>query len=243
MIRFNYKTALLASGLMAFGLVDAAYAQLGTTYDPAQLPTVSGKVVQYIPTPRGDVDGLLLSDGTEVQIGPAASTQLVFAIKPGDTVTAHGLKAKALPLFAAASITNDATGITVLGGPGHMHERTQVSVEGHVKVALHDMRGETNGVLLDDGTVVRLPPPEVKKLGDALAVGKDIVVRGDGYAGPLGKAVGAHEIGPDAAHLTRISGPGMGWGGWMREHWGHGPKMHGPDGGHGAPPPPPPPAQ
>jgi hypothetical protein len=241
MLGLTYKTALLATALMAFGAADAAFAQMGTTYDPAQLPAIKGKVAQYIPTPRGDVDGLLLDDGTEVQVGPGASTQLVFAIKPGDSVTIHGLKARALPMVAAASVTNDATGVTVLGGPPHMREGAQVAVEGHVKAALHDPRGETNGVLLDDGTVVRLPPPEAKKLGDTLAVGKDIVVRGEGYAGPLGKSVGAREIGPDAAHLTRIAGPRPGWGGWMRDHWGHhgGPK-HGPDGDDRSPPPPPP---
>jgi hypothetical protein len=238
-MRFGYKTALLATALMGFAAADAAYAQFASTYDPAQLPELKGKVAQYIPTPRGDVDGLLLTDGTEVQIGPAASTQLVFAVKPGDSVTAHGLKAKALPLFAAASITNDATGVTVLGGPPRAHQEAQVSVEGKVKAELHDMRGDTNGVLLDDGTVVRLPPPEARKLAAEIAVGKPLVVRGEGYAGPLGKAIGAREIGPDAAHLTKISGPGMGWRGWMHDHWEHehGGPMHGPDGA-GAPPPP-----
>jgi hypothetical protein len=242
----NYKTALFASALMAVGVIDAAWAQLSPAFDPAQLPGFKGKVVQYIPTPRGDVDGLLLADGTEVQVGPGASTQLVFAIKPGDSVTIHGVKARALPLIDAASVTNDATGVTVLGGQGRWHEHTMVTVEGHVKAALHDPRGETNGVLLDDGTIVRMPPPEAKKFADSLAVGKDIVVRGEGYAGPLGKAIGARDIGPDAAHLTHISGPGHGWGMWMHEHMmGHGP-MHGhdgappPAGGPGAPPPPPP---
>ena len=252
MFRLKLKTALLASALMAIGAGDIALAQIGPAFDPAQLPAVKGKVVQYIPTPRGDVDGLLLDDGTEVQVGPAASTQLVFAVKPGDAVTIHGLKARALPMVAAASVTNDATGVTVLAGPPHLREAAQVSVEGHVKATLHDPRGDANGVLLDDGTVVRLPPPEARKLGDALAVGKDIVVRGEGYAGPLGKAVGAREIGPDAAHLVKIAGPRPGWGAWMHEHWGHehgGPghegmghegMMHGPDGKDaGAPPPPP----
>lgn len=241
----NLKLALLATVLMAAAAGDVAYAQLGTTYDPAQLPSVTGKVVQYLPTPRGDVDGLLLQDGTEVQVGPASSTQLVFAVKPGDSVTIHGLKARALPMVAAASVTNDATGVTVLAGPAHMREPTMVEVQGHVKVALHDPRGETNGVLLDDGTVVRLPPPEARKLADALAPGKMLDVRGVGYAGPLGKSVAARQIGPDAAHLTEVAAPGWGMMGHEHgpPHWGHGEfgYMHHPDGD--APPPPAAPAQ
>lgn len=246
MFRLNYKTALLATALMALGAADVAYAQLGSTYDPAQLPAVKGKVVQYLPTPRGDVEGLLLDDGTEVQVGPFASTQLVFAVKPGDSVTVHGLKARALPMVAAASVTNDASGVTVLGGGPRMREAPQVDIQGTVKAALHDPRGEANGVLLDDGTVVRLPPREATKLADELAVGKVLVVHGFGYAGPLGKAVAAREIGPDAAHLVKVAGPRPGWGmmGHMfGHHWGHdgdGPMMHGPHDPDGAPPPPPP---
>jgi len=249
MKRLNLKTALLAGALMALAAGDVAYGQLSATYDPAQLPEVKGKVAQYLPTPRGDVDGLLLDDGTEVQVGPFASTQLVFAVRPGDSVTIHGLKARALPMVAAASVTNDATGVTVLGGGPHMQAPPMVDIQGQVKAALHDLRGLANGVLLADGTVVRLPPREAEKLGDMLGDGKTIVVHGFGYAGPLGKAVEAREIGPDAAHLTRISGPRPGWGMFGHEHgphhWGHeGAGPHGPDGAPGdAPPPPPPPAQ
>ena len=248
MLRLNYKTVLLAGALMAVGIGDLALAQLGTTYDPAQLPTIKGKVVQYLPTPRGDVDGLMLDNGTEVQFGPATSTQLVFAVKPGDSVTIHGLKARALPMVAAVSITNDATGTTVLAGGLRMQPPPQVDAQGRIRAELHDLRGETNGVLLDDGTVVRLPPPDVRQLGDELATGKEVVVRGVGYSGPLGKAVAAREIGPDAAHLVRVSEPRPGWGMMGRERelwrWGHmhgddGPPPHGTDGD--LPPPPPPP--
>jgi hypothetical protein len=248
MFRPKFKSVLLATALMALAAGDVAYAQLSATYDPAQLPAIKGKVVQYLPTPRGDVDGLLLDDGTEVQVGPSASAQLVFAVKPGDSVTIHGLKARALPMVAAASITNDTTGVTVIGGGPHMQAPPQVDIQGQVKAALHGPRGDSNGVLLEDGTVVRLPPHEFAKLGDMLAAGKPVVVHGFGYAGPLGKAVEAREIGPDAAHLTRVAGPG--WGMFGHEHgphhWGHdgdGHMMHGPNGDSGNAPPPPAPAQ
>jgi hypothetical protein len=248
MFSLHRKTLLLAGTLMALGAGDVALAQLGPTYDPNQLPEVKGKVVQYLPTPRGDVDGLLLDDGTEVQVGPFASTQLVFAVKPGDSVTIHGLKAHALPMVAAASVTNDTTGVTLLSVGPRLQPPPQIDVQGRVRAALHDLRGETNGVLLDDGTVVRLPPDAVRELGDELATGKDIVVRGFGYSGPLGKAVAAREIGPDAAHLTTIARPRPSWGMMSREHgsyrWGEdgdGPMMHRP--GEPAAANPPPPAQ
>src|SRR4051812_28346748 len=103
--------ALFATTMLAGA---AAYAQTGAyVWDPAQLPETKGVVQQYTVTPRGDIDGLILAGGTEVKPPPHLSAQIVFAIKPGDAVTVHGLKARAVPLVDAASITNDATGAMV----------------------------------------------------------------------------------------------------------------------------------
>ena len=79
-------------------------------YDRQQLPAQHGQVQQFTLTPRGDIDGLILTDGTEVKTPPHLSTQVAYAIKPADTVTIHGLHAAALPLVQAVSITDDATG-------------------------------------------------------------------------------------------------------------------------------------
>lgn len=246
------KTALLAAGLLA-GAGGLASAQMAGSFDPAQLPTVTGRVAQYLPTPRGEVDGMLLDDGTEVHVPPHMSSQLVFAVKPGDRVTVHGLKARAAAMVAAASVTNDATHVTVTDeGP---RRAAPMQAQGKIRAVLHGPRGDANGVALEDGTVVRMPPPEARRLADQLAVGRTLVVKGDGVETPLGRALGARELGPDAAHLVAVAGPRPGW-----EHpgWGpggeHGPKdrpwrhPHGPGGmpgddmdGPDAPPPPPPP--
>src|SRR5271154_1456779 len=95
------KLSLLAATLLA-GVGAVALAQPAPTYDPAQLPAVKGKVVQYTLTPRGDVDGLILDDGTEVHVPPSVSSELVFAVRPGDAVTIHGLKTRTEPILAAA---------------------------------------------------------------------------------------------------------------------------------------------
>jgi hypothetical protein len=203
-------------------------------YDPAQLPQVKGKVAQYSLTPRGDVDGLILADGTEVHVPPFVSTQLVFAVKPGDSVTIHGLKARAIPMVAARSITNDASGATVLvaapRGPGHHGEGAALEAEGKVAALLHTPRGEANGIRLEDGTIVRLPPPEAKRLAETLAVGKSVVVRGEGYAGPLGRVIAARQLGETKESLKDVAAPRHGerrFGPGMR----HG--MHGHDGERG----------
>ena len=227
------RTALLAATLLAVGAGGIAYAQMDSTFDLDQLPATKGTVAQYLPTPRGEVSGLLLDDGTEVHVPPPLSTQLVFAVKPGDAVTIHGLKARAVKLIAAASITNDATHVTVAwNGPPHMRQGAAMTAQGTVKAPLYGMRGEMNGVLMADGTVVHLPPPEAQRLADMLAAGKPLSVQGDGYAGALGRAIDARRIGPDDAHLQPVAGPRPPWGEhFWREHMGGGTMGHGWDRG------------
>jgi hypothetical protein len=219
------KSALLAATIL-IGAGGFALAQTGPTYDPAQLPTVKGKVAQFTLGPRGDIDGLLLTDGTEVHVGPSVSTELAFSVKPGDSVTIHGLKAKSVAMVAAASITNDASGVTVTGrmGRGPEARGAAIEAEGTVKQALHGPRGEANGVLLDNGTVVRLPPQEAEKFAAQLAVGQKLFARGSGVDSPLGKVVMARQIGADRTKLSEVAGPR--WGGHDGMRGPHGMKGH-----------------
>lgn len=202
---------LLAATLVAGG-AGAAIAQNAATYDPNQLPAIQGKVAEYSLTPRGDVDGLILTDGTEVHLPPHLGTQLVYAVRPGDAVTIRGLKARAIPMVQAMSVSNDATGSTVTdngpGGPrGPRGAEQSLTAQGRIKAQLHGPQGEMNGVLLEDGTIVRLPPPEAERLAGALTPGAPLYVQGDGYSGTLGRVIAASSIGPSATQLAQIAAP------------------------------------
>src|SRR5215470_4063884 len=126
---------LLAALLTATALTGAAavYGQApAPLWDAAQLPETKGAVKQYTLTPRGDVDGLILNDGTEVKLPPHLTAQIVFAVRPGDAVSVRGLKARALPLVDAASVTNFVTGVTITdngppGGPGRAVTETTLT--------------------------------------------------------------------------------------------------------------------
>jgi hypothetical protein len=204
-------TRLAAATLVAGG-IGAAVAQSAATYDPAQLPAMQGKVAGYSLTPRGDVDGLILADGTEVHLPPHLGTQLVYAVKPGDAVTIRGLKARAIPMVQAMSVRNDATGNTVTdtgtgGPPGPRGAQQSLNATGQIKAQLHGPRGDLNGALLEDGTIIRLPPPEAAKLVAMLAAGASVTVQGQGIESPLGRVIEARSIGPDAGHLTQVAVP------------------------------------
>jgi hypothetical protein len=201
---------LLAATLLAGTAGAAVLAQEIATYDPRQLPAIQGKVAQYSLTPRGDVDGLILEDGTEVHVPPHLGMQL--AVKPGDQVTVHGLKARSIAMVQAMSVTNDATDGTVTdngpnGARGPREPSQQLSAQGRIKAQLHGPQGDLNGVLLEDRTIVRLPPSEAQRFAAELAPGQMLYVDGEGIAGPLGKVIAARLMGPSQAQLAQIQAP------------------------------------
>lgn len=200
-------------------------------YDPAQFPLQRGQVQQFTLTPRGDIDGLILSDGTEVKTPPLLSTQIAYAVRPGDTVAIRGLRAAALPLVQAVSITDEATGRTVVDsgppglarGPGAPPPPPLGSavvpvvpipglaeVQGRIRMTLHGPQGDVNGALLDDGTVLRLPPPEAYRFATLLQPGQFVVAEGTGFANAIGKAFEVRQLGPSRDQLSLVAPPGPG---------------------------------
>ncbi len=228
------RYTLLAATLLATGAA-AALAQPVATYDPQQLPETTGQVAQYSLTPRGDVDGVILRDGTQAHLPPHLGAQLVQAVKPNDTVTIRGLKAQALPLIQAISIHGDASGTTVVDtGPPAMPPQPLetaprwMQVQGQVREKLFGPRGEMNGWLLDDGTQVHLPPDQARRLGSELQAGRTLIAKGYGVEGAYGRSIDVQQIGDSLGGLVPV-GP---------RDWRGPPPPGGPGAGPGAPPPP-----
>ncbi len=210
-------------------------AQAQPSFDPAQLPATRGTVRFFTLTPRGDVDGFLLADGTQVHVPPHLSTQLVAAVRLGDAVTVRGLRAAAVPLVAAMAVTNDASNQTVVdtgpaaggprGGPGggpaggprpgmappppppEAAQGPQSEVSGRVLTKLYGRRGEVNGAMLEDGTSLRLPPHEAARLDSRLAPGQTVVAQGFGTANNLGRVLAVRAIGASRDSLIVLNAP------------------------------------
>jgi hypothetical protein len=203
--------ALLGASLAAtaLGMGATAYAQTANPlWDAAQLPETRGIVKQYTLTPRGDVDGLILSDGTEVTLPPHMTSQIVFAVRPGDAVTIRGLKARALPLVEAASVTNFATGVSVVdngppGGPDR--SASEQTISGRIATQLHGRRGEANGAVLDNGTILRMPPPDAERMQALIQPGQSVTVRGTVLKTALGTVIDANAIGTSPDQLTELA--------------------------------------
>jgi hypothetical protein len=198
--------ALLAATALAAGA--AAYGQpAGPLWDAAQLPETRGIVKQYALTPRGDIDGLILTDGTEVTLPPHLSTQIAFAVRPGDAVTVRGFKDRSLPLIDAASVTNFVTGATVVDNgppPGPDRGAAQQTISGRIAADLYGKRGEVNGAVLDNGAILRMPPPEAERIGDIIASGRMVTARGAGLISALGTVFDVSAIGPSPDRMTEL---------------------------------------
>jgi hypothetical protein len=208
--RLRPLAALLLGGATIGGVAFAWAQSPGPLWDRSQLPETRGTVKQYTLTPRGDVDGLILTDGTEVKLPPHLTGQVVYAVHPGDAVTVRGLRAAAQPLVQGSSVTNDATHVTVTDeGPpsGPARITTERTVSGRVAAPLHGGRGELNGAVLDDGTMIHLPPEDAMQMQRTLQPGQPIAVRGYTLATVLGTVVDVTAIGPSPDAMSDVAAP------------------------------------
>lgn len=167
------------------------------------LQAYRGRVERFTLAPGGEVDGVLLVDGTEVDTAPHLSALVTAAIRPGDTVTVRGLKAASLPVIRAVTIEDEDTGRSVADtgspagseaagpGPGQPMRR-----EGRVRLLLRGTLGEVNGLLLTDGTTVRIPPVQASALPSACLPGNAVVAEGEGRISAYGTVIRARSILP-----------------------------------------------
>jgi hypothetical protein len=209
-MKIPWTRALIAALLSTTMITTSPPAQAqtaGAVWDSSQLPETRGTVKQYTLTPRGDVDGLILTDGTEVKLPPQLTGQMVFAVRPGDAVSIRGLRARAIPLIDASSITNVATGKSVVDNGPPDRGGYEQSFSGRVASTLHGKRGEVNGALLEDGTVLRLPPPEAERLERWLRPGQMVSVRGDALDTALGRVIDVRALGSSPEQMTELAGP------------------------------------
>lgn len=89
--------------------------------------------------------------------------------------------------------------------PGMQAQVTQA--QGRVTATLHGPRGEANGAMLEDGTVLRLPPPEAARFADLLKPGAQVDARGPGLTSALGRLVMVQQIGTQDGQLSQVRMP------------------------------------
>ncbi|MGH7181153.1 MAG: hypothetical protein ACREJN_04145, partial [Nitrospiraceae bacterium] len=159
----RHKMRIYHCILMAFTLLMGgidAYAE--------GLPSVNGTVQQYLLSPHGEPDGLLLSDGTVIKFPPHLGVVLASQVKPGDPIEAIGFLGVRSPqgrAVKALSIQNTKTGQTLLDQPPtnrkpskHDEANEKITVSGAVARILVNQHGDADGLILSGGEQVKFRP-------------------------------------------------------------------------------------
>jgi hypothetical protein len=164
----------------------------------------------------GDLEGMILTDGTEVHVPPHLSTQLAAAVRPGESVRVFGWRSSIPNFVVAASLTGQRGQSVVDQGPPPPGMRPpppppgqpapgaqQATVQGRVQQILHGPRGDVNGALLDDGTILKFPPPLAWRASSTLQPGQVVTVQGWALSTSYGRVVDAQTIGAGPTQVTQ----------------------------------------
>jgi hypothetical protein len=193
---------------------------------PAQPPTLpprprdagqetgrNGTVSQYLMNPDGVVDGLLLTDNTIVRFPPHLSQQLVRTLKPQDVVRVEGFF-ESQGVLHATTITDSNSRQSVSDTPPSPQNpppapnptgRQAMNVNGTIRVLTHAKRGEIDGAVLDNGTLVHVLPPVAMQYANLFRVGAPLAASGYGTANGYGRSLEATAIGPSPDELQTVS--------------------------------------
>jgi len=208
-------SGLLAQGAMALPPADPPVAAPSMEAAVlAQAPVTEGRVTRLLINPYGEVDALLIADCQIVKLPPHLSDAVIAAARPGQSVRVFGL-VEAPGSIKADAVVNLATGQVVfdrspdIDGPAPLppHLRAgqlrQLSVEGRVDLVLTGPRGETNGVVLDNGSVVRFAPDGLRS---PLQRGAPFAATGLGTHNDYGTSIEAISVGASLGSLQQIYG-------------------------------------
>ncbi len=177
--------------------------------DPDYLPKTVGTLDRFVLNPKADIDGLLLSDGTEIHTPPHLSAQLLKELAPGAKLTVYGVKTRDSDLIVAVAIDAANGKHIVDDGPSPKHEKPDkpphksgvptksMTHSGVIQRLLHGPKGNAHGALLDDGTVIRFPPHSAEHFADLLVIDAPLSVRGHALTTRQGTVVVAKAMGKD----------------------------------------------
>jgi hypothetical protein len=185
----------------------------GPVAGTAAIATTQATVARFLTNPDGDVDGFLTDEGMLVRFPPHMSAQLTSAVRAGDNVQVSGWRDDG-GNFIAQRITDTRSGQQVIeqppmrGSPPLPRELrgaglTRLNAQGQVAHVTTAPRGEPDGVILSDGTVIRLTPPVAQQFATLVRTGAMVSAQGYGTRNRYGTALQATSFG-SPGNLTQI---------------------------------------
>ena len=169
-------------------------------------------VSRFLVNPDGEIDGFLTREGMPVHFPPHLGSQLAAMIRPGDRVQVSGWR-DAGGNLAAQRITDSRSGQQLVdrpppGAPPLPPELraaalSRLSVQGQVARVTTAPLGEPDGVILTDGTVIKLTPPIAQQFPTLVQTGASVAAQGYGTRNQYGTALQATAFGAPG-NLTQL---------------------------------------
>jgi len=173
---------------------------------------VTGTVARFLVNPNGDVDGVLLDDHTQVGMPPTMGAALAGKLHRGDRLTARGFRVGDLPLLQAESITAGGMELSdtppaAPPAPPAAPALQPMEAHGLVQQPLYGPRGDVAGVLLDEGSILRVPPPAAVRAGALMQPHARIAVKGFGVNTPYGRSIQVTALGTTPGSEQPVAAP------------------------------------
>lgn len=168
---------------------------------------VTGTVKAFTLTPIGEIEGLILTNGTEIHVPPHLTEQVVSAVHSGEAIAVRGWNT-GVPNFIVATALTGQRGQSVVDQgppppglrpppppPGQPAPGAQLgTAQGRILQVLHGPRGDANGAFLDDGTTLKFPPPTAWQTVSLLQPGQSVVAQGWSLSNSYGRVVDVQSI-------------------------------------------------
>jgi hypothetical protein len=177
-------------------------------------PSSQGTAVRVLINPFGEVDGLLLDTGTIVTFPAHMGDELASIVKPGSAVAVKGYP-EAPSQIKGYVITNTATNQSVVTQPKPRSGVRMpkffrrmglkgINAQGEVRHVRLGGKGEVNGVILEDGTIVRFKREALYQFSGLFQIGQRIAVTGYGSENQFGRALEATALGAEGQPLRPL---------------------------------------
>lgn len=203
------RRAIPALGGLLLAAGAAARTPRGIWFDPAQLPSYTGRLERWLMNPAGETDRALLREGAQIILPPSEAAELTSLINPGDSITVWGVRARAAAVITMlAWARSDGDPANFVAQPAWFAS-TRRGTESHrvagiVDRAMLTPQGEPMGVLLRSGAVIRLAVAAHEALASRLAAGEPVVAEGPGLRRGEDVAIDALRLGRDEASLAAV---------------------------------------
>jgi hypothetical protein len=205
--------ALLALAFVLAGSIASGAEKSKTDllwFDPTQLPSFTGTVDRFFPTPDGKVDRLVFKEGPQIVFPPDAYDALREVASKGQPLVVWGIRARHAAVITMLAFGAPEGEPTVLDRfywrpeAAKQQGRHEMMLIGKVWVPYLSPQGQTAGAILENGDVIRVDPSAAAGFKDRFVAGARIAAAGAGADTPLGKAIDADRVGEAADKLERV---------------------------------------